>query len=257
MDSIPASPPLITCPKCGEALPGTPDFFYVRKDTGKLRGECKRCCDIRAKARREANPEKTKAYSRAYYVANYDRISAQKKAYAAAHSEEAATYSREYRQKNAARLSEAKQAYYQKNCDRIKTAVADRYRAADKSELNTRQRAYHKTYGKKPWVKIRHRMSTAIGLSIRGGKSGRSWEGLVGYTLDDLTTHLEALFVEGMTWENCGTWHIDHIRPVSSFDIESTDCDDFRACWALRNLQPLRAHDNQVKYAKWDGVTNA
>lgn len=87
-------------------------------------------------------------------------------------------------------------------------------------------------------------------LKSVGGKKRRGWESLVGYTLEDLRCHLERLFLPGMTWQNMGHWHIDHVRPVSSFNI--TNCDDlaFRECWSLSNLQPLWAVDNLKKYNK-------
>ena len=56
--------------------------------------------------------------------------------------------------------------------------------------------------------------------------------------------HLEKQFASGMTWKNYGEWHIDHIVPQASFNITSSDCDDFRALWALSNLRPLWAAEN-------------
>lgn len=94
-------------------------------------------------------------------------------------------------------------------------------------------------------------MSCAVGKSLRGLKSGRRWQLLVGYTTEDLRRHLEALFVPGMTWLNHGEWHIDHKRPLSSFMFASTDDPAFKECWALSNLQPLWAEDNLRKWAKW------
>ena len=88
------------------------------------------------------------------------------------------------------------------------------------------------------------RMSLKTLTSGTVSKNGKSWEDLVGYSLQDLKEHLESLFQPGMTWENYGQWHIDHIKPVSSFNITSLDCDDFKACWSLKNLQPLWAKDN-------------
>jgi hypothetical protein len=53
-----------------------------------------------------------------------------------------------------------------------------------------------------------------------------------------------------MTWKNYGKWHIDHIRPISSFKITGIDCEDFKKCWSLSNLQPLWAFDNLSKGTK-------
>ena len=80
---------------------------------------------------------------------------------------------------------------------------------------------------------------------------------MLGYTPCELKIHFESQFTDGMSWENMSEWHIDHIRPVSSFNFDSTEHPDFKKCWALNNLQPLWAEDNLRKNDKWDGVVNA
>jgi hypothetical protein len=75
-------------------------------------------------------------------------------------------------------------------------------------------------------------------------KNGKCWEDIVGYTLEDLVNHLESQFQEGMTWDNYGQWHVDHILPVNSFNIQELGDEEFLKCWALENLQPLWAADN-------------
>lgn len=72
----------------------------------------------------------------------------------------------------------------------------------------------------------------------------------VGYSSEDLATHVEKQFLPGMTWANRREWHLDHILPVRSFTYASFECSDFRACWALSNLRPLWALDNLTKGVK-------
>lgn len=88
--------------------------------------------------------------------------------------------------------------------------------------------------------------------SLKTGKNGKKWQSIVGFSVIELRQRLESLFQPGMTWDNYGWrgWHIDHIRPVSSFNFESTDDPEFKECWALTNLQPLWAADNMKKGAK-------
>jgi hypothetical protein len=69
----------------------------------------------------------------------------------------------------------------------------------------------------------------------------------LGYTIEELMSHLEKQFTEGMTWENYGEWHVDHIKPMSSFKFESVDDPEFKECWKLENLQPLWEEDNLSK----------
>lgn len=101
-----------------------------------------------------------------------------------------------------------------------------------------------------PSFTINERMSAGIRYSLVAGKQGSSWQNLVPYTLTDLVVHLERQFLPGMSWENRGDWHIDHIRPLASFEFTTPDCPQFREAWALTNLRPLWAKDNLSKNAR-------
>jgi hypothetical protein len=98
-----------------------------------------------------------------------------------------------------------------------------------------------------PGYKLARYMSTYIAVSLSGGKCGRHWEAIVGFTLDELRMHLEKKFSDGMSWENYGQWHVDHVIPKSLYRYKSPDDEDFKKCWSLNNLQPLWASDNQSK----------
>jgi len=82
----------------------------------------------------------------------------------------------------------------------------------------------------------------------REKKNGRTEE-LLGYTVKELKEHLESLFKEGMTWDNQGEWHIDHIIPQSYF----TSIDQIRECFALDNLKPEWAEWNMSKGNRFIG----
>jgi hypothetical protein len=73
---------------------------------------------------------------------------------------------------------------------------------------------------------------------------------VLGYTAANLKRHLERQFTQGMTWEAfcVGDIHIDHIRPLSMFDL--SDDDQMRDAWSLSNLRPLWKSDNLSKRAK-------
>lgn len=74
---------------------------------------------------------------------------------------------------------------------------------------------------------------------------------LLGCSLSELQQWLERQFTEGMTWENYGDWHIDHIRPCISFDLSSLD--EQRQCFHFTNLRPLWADENRSKGGRWNG----
>ena len=96
---------------------------------------------------------------------------------------------------------------------------------------------------------LKTRMRLLVYASIRRVKDGRTWESLVGYSIDDLRKHIESLFTAGMDWNwfSSGHIHIDHKIPISTFNYTSPDDPDFKKCWALENLQPMWWKDNIQK----------
>jgi len=87
-------------------------------------------------------------------------------------------------------------------------------------------------------------------LGRKPNKRGRV-ETFLGCTLHDFKEHIESKFLSGMTWQNHGhgTWHVDHIKPLSAFNL--TDEKERRAATHYLNLQPMWAADNMSKGAKW------
>jgi len=73
---------------------------------------------------------------------------------------------------------------------------------------------------------------------------------LVGCSMEQLRKHLEEQFAAGMSWENYGKWHMDHIKPCASFDL-SREAEQHK-CFHYTNLQPLWAKDNLRKSAKYE-----
>ncbi len=116
-------------------------------------------------------------------------------------------------------------------------------------------------YYNNPTVAISRRISNRLRATLKHKKilkNNRTFE-ILGYGKEDLKEHFESYFTEenGYSWDNMSEWHIDHIRPVASFNFDSTGHPDFKKCWALNNLQPLWAKDNMSKNDKWNGVVNA
>lgn len=72
----------------------------------------------------------------------------------------------------------------------------------------------------------------------------------IGCSREDLIKHIKSKFTEGMNWENYGVkgWHIDHIIPISSFDLSKEE--EVYVMMNYINLQPLWAKDNIRKRNK-------
>lgn len=119
-----------------------------------------------------------------------------------------------------------------------------------------KRREYYRRVDLKARSDPKKRVSMGISRRLRSclngdfSKAGRKWETLVGFTTEQLVKHIEKKFKPGMSWDNYGEWHIDHIIPIAAFNFTSSDHPDFKRCWGLNNLQPLWAIDNILKKDK-------
>lgn len=106
-----------------------------------------------------------------------------------------------------------------------------------------------------PMVDVRRRLAlfccSAIARCLRN-KTDRT-AALLGYSVEQLRSHLEAHFEPGMCWDNYGKgrteWSIDHTRPISSFPLTAT----LAEINSLKNLRPMWHPKNCSKRDKWEG----
>ena len=103
-------------------------------------------------------------------------------------------------------------------------------------------------YSNDPLFKLKEILKTRLSKAItRGQKDGSAVKDL-GCSVEELKIHLESKFQPGMTWENYGEWHIDHVVPLAKFDLLNRE-ELLKAC-NYTNLQPLWAIDNIKKRDK-------
>lgn len=99
-----------------------------------------------------------------------------------------------------------------------------------------------------PSFKIAKSIRCRVRKILLGTRKYKSTLDLLGCSFEELKLHLELQFTSGMSWNNYGEWHIDHIRPCASFDLSNIE--DQKICFNYKNLQPLWAEDNLRKGAK-------
>ena len=91
-------------------------------------------------------------------------------------------------------------------------------------------------------------LRSRLAQAVRGKWKGSSAVRDLGCTLDEFMAYIARLFRKGMSWENYGAWHLDHVRPLASFDLgDPAQC---AAACHYTNLQPLWAIDNIRKGAR-------
>ena len=73
---------------------------------------------------------------------------------------------------------------------------------------------------------------------------------LLDCSISELKLYIESQFQSGMTWDNYGAWHLDHVIPCDAYDL--SDPEQQKLCFHYTNLQPLWAEENLMKHNKLD-----
>lgn len=196
---------------------------------------------------RERNKEQLRLYRQEMYKINRDTRLSESKQYRIMNNDKMKEYHRKYREKNRDKLLEAKKKYYQENKDKMLWR-SKQYRKENKEGL----KVYYKEY-----IKERRKVDSnfRIAISLRS----RLWSALksqstskknktVDYiwcTIEELRNHLERQFQPWMTWDNYWKWHIDHIHPISKFNL--TEESEIHKAMNWKNLQPLWEDENRKK----------
>lgn len=81
--------------------------------------------------------------------------------------------------------------------------------------------------------------------ALKGLDKSDSTAKLLGCSMEDFKKHIESQFTDGMSFDNYGEWHLDHIMPCCSFDMRNAD--QQRKCFHFTNIQPLWAKENLSK----------
>lgn len=232
-----------TCSKCGE----TKELSEFSRDKSCKDGLQRRCRACQA-AWYLDNRKKVSESRRAYYEANKEAYAERARRNREDNKEAYAERDREYAESNRERISERKRLYYLDNRDEILDRCRE-YRLRNRGECAERQRSYRRArYQGDPAYAMVARLRSRLRDALNGKAKPTSTMELVGCSAEKLCAWIEMHFAEGMTWENRGKWHIDHIRPVASFEDPADP-----ACWHWSNLQPLWAEDNLRKGDSFDG----
>lgn len=85
-----------------------------------------------------------------------------------------------------------------------------------------------------------------VSLKNKGYKKGSKSEHILGCEWDFFREYIERQFKDGMSWDNYGKWHLDHIYPIS----KATSYEMALELNHYTNFQPLWAFDNISKNDK-------
>lgn len=184
---------LKTCTQCGEGKPATTEYFHACKETKDgLRGKCKDCIKNCQRAYYEAHKENSKAY----YVANRQRLIAQSLEWYLAHKDQATERFRSWYDANKERKAEHQRKWYAEN-------------RAQRLERKRQWNAANRGYGR-----AANRRRRARKLAAEGS-----------HTQADVATQYKAQ--KGRCYY-CSTklsndYHVDHVIPLSRGGSDATE----------------------------------
>jgi len=193
------------------------DWYEKNKNTICLRG----------KVYREANKYKIKLRDKVYREVNKDKIKLQRKVQYDSNKESI----KNYYKLNKERFKLRKQNYYKLN----------------KEHLFEKRKLWYEKNKNNIQYKLTRRLRERLGIALKNNQKVGSAIKDLGCSIDELKVYLESKFLPGMTWDNYGLygWHIDHIKPLASFDL--SDRKQMLEACHYTNLQPLWATDNLSK----------
>lgn len=157
---------------------------------------------------------------------------------------------KKYRKNNPDKVKESTRNGYLKHSDERRKESREYYRKNKEYYIKYAIQSNKKRRRDNPQVRLRDSISSSIRLRLNKrlkNKGGRSTFSFLPYTLEQLTYNLQSKFQLGMSWQNYGKWHIDHVIPDCRFNYKSVDDEEFQKCWSLDNLQPLWAEENWRK----------
>jgi hypothetical protein len=202
-----------------------------------LTSQCKLCRNEYNK-----NSENFKILKKKYKIDNYELIKKQNK---------------EYYNKNKIKILDKNKKWSNENKDRHRYLTKEwsknnkeklsGYTKKNRNKINKRVLNRTKT---NPLYKLRRAIASRISSMFRVNnwkKNGKT-ESILGCTFQEAKIHLEKQFKEGMSWDNHGEWHIDHIKPLSLAKSEQELIDSSH----YTNLQPLWAKENIIKSNKYN-----
>ena len=173
--------------------------------------------------------ERLKKYRKEYRLKNLDKI----KGYYYNNLDKIKEYNKKYQIENKDRISEIKRKYNLINKIKIR-----------KDKRKWKLKNWKENEGFRLKENLRHR----IYLALKGTVKSKKTMDLIGISINEFWLYLQSKFKPGMTKENYGKWHLDHIIPCSSFDLSKSE--EQAKCFHYSNIQPLWAEENLRKGAK-------
>lgn len=166
---------------------------------------------------------------------------------------------KKYRKDNHEKVKEARKAHYQANIEKMrlekikyndktkekKKAYDLIYRELNKDKIKKYKKDWELANKDNPINKIKKNLRRRINHVLKNNKKSNTTFELIGCTPEFFKDYIASLFKDGMSWDNYGEWHIDHITPCFTFDLSKPE--EQNKCFHYSNQRPLWAKENLTR----------
>lgn len=248
---------------CCKELKDTSEFTKSKSNNDGLGIYCKPCRKIKKQAdylkhkdkylirsekQRKENPEKVSECKKLSRLKKLEEYKEKARTHYSENKDSILLQAKVYRERNRELLNAKDRDYYQRNKSEYLRKQAE-YQKLNADARNKYNRKYRKNRRQADRLfSIRENMRTRFRyeLAKRGESLHIKANEYLGCSWVFLREYLAKKFTDGMSWDNYGEWHVDHIMPLAS----ATTKEDLIKLCHYSNLQPLWAFDNLSKGAK-------
>jgi hypothetical protein len=231
------------CNKCKQFK----DFECFSKDRSSKSGlysRCKECTKLETKHKSIEQKAKENKRSRQYKLKNKEKVKDTAKNWYLKNRDKVISRSKKKIYENYSRHLELQKKYNSNNKEKRKVYLENNKKLTNETKRKRENYRYKNDLNFKIRKSLRSRLNKAI---IKNYKTGSAVDCL-GISIEKFKIYLENRFVPGMRWDNWGKidgWEIDHIKPLSLFDLSSLD--ELNKACHYTNLQPMWTKENRAK----------
>jgi hypothetical protein len=218
-----------------------------KKDGKKI--YCKQCELLRGREYRKKNRDKVNNSSKNYRINNPEKYKNSIKKYLEKNpnmtsKERSKNYRKTEEGKN--KIKQYRKKYYQKNLDKLRTKRKEYYHENKEKNRLLNNKWKSKKRKEDGFYRLKINLRDRIRDYLKGDIKSKRTNDIVGLDKVEFKLYIESKFTEGMSWENYGKWHLDHIKPL----CEAKNYEEVLILNHYTNLQPLWAEDNLRKNRK-------
>lgn len=215
------------------------DINLFQKDGSKkggYRNSCKEC---------------QKRYHKEYYEINKEIINEKNKNWKCVNADAVSIMSKNYYAKNKEEIIYKGKIWLKDNKEKVRETKRNWYKENKETILN-KKRLYIKNRKQiDPLYHLQMTIRSLIKTSFRKKDFNKPRTlSILGCTYEEFKIYIESQFINDMTWENYGEWHLDHKIPVSW----ATSEEELYKLNHYTNFQPMWAFDNMSKSNRYSSI---